>query len=518
LGFDSFSDGAGAAQSISGANPLSRNTVIAGQAGISFGGFLFGQASRFAFNLLVARALGADALGIYALAIAVMQIAEVLATAGLDSALLRFVNLHQSEPLRQKEVIGSAIKTSLFFSFSVAMLLLLFSGTIASQLHGSRLLQLVICCYAAAIPFNVLTMLFGHAMQGFRNLRPKIIATQVVSPLLLLLLTIFFRYTLGYNEALIFPFALAAVGSFLWIRPNLLKITGVVSRDIFRAPPDRTMLAYALPFMGVSLLSMMTHWIDVMMLGMFTDTATVGIYHPAARTAGLIRAVLLAFSGIAAPMIAELHAGSQSEEIGRIYRMVTRWIIAVVIPPVLLFILLPGPVLGLFGSRFGTGSTVLVLLTFASFLQVSFGLSSTVLAMTGHARLSLLNALGVFLLQVGLNYLLIPRMGINGAALGTLIVFALFSAIRVFQIHHFLKITPFGKVLWKPVVSGILTALLLLFIRSWLLALPSFTALAVGLLLSVGAYASMMLLLKLEEDEREIILKFIPFLGKKPKQ
>ena len=164
---------------------MNRNRVIAGQAGFSFAGFLFGQASRFAFTLLAARVLDAAALGTYALAVAVIQIAEVLAVAGLDSGLLRFVSMNSSEPLRQKAVIGSALKTSFFLSLIVGLLLLFFSGYIASMLHGSHLLRLTLCCYAAAIPFNVATMLYGHAMQGFRKLQPKIIATQVVSPLLL---------------------------------------------------------------------------------------------------------------------------------------------------------------------------------------------------------------------------------------------------------------------------------------------------------------------------------------------
>ena len=176
---------------------MNRNSVIAGQAGFSFAGFLFGQASRFGFNLLVARVLDPDALGTYALAVAVIQISEVFAIAGLDSGLLRFVSSNSSDPLRQKAVIGSALKTSLFLSLAVALLLLLFSGNIASMLHGSHLLQLTLCCYAAAIPFNVATMLYGHAIQGFRKLQPKIIATQMVSPLLLLLLTLLFRYTAG---------------------------------------------------------------------------------------------------------------------------------------------------------------------------------------------------------------------------------------------------------------------------------------------------------------------------------
>jgi len=496
---------------------LNRNSVIAGQAGFSFAGFLFGQASRFGFNLLVARVLDADALGTYALAVAVMQISEVLAIAGLDSGLLRFISVHSSDALRQKAVIGSALKTSFFLSISIVLLLLLFSGRIALILHGSHRLQLTLCCYAVAIPFNVATMLYGHAIQGFRQLQPKIIATQVVSPLLLLLLTIVFRYMAGQEAALIFPFALSAAIAFFWIRPYLSKISGVLPLDIVRATPDRAMLLYALPFMVVSLLSMMTHWLDVMMLGMLTDTATVGLYHPVARTAGLIRAVLLSFAGIAAPMIAALHTGSDNAEIGRIYKMVTRWIFGLVIPPVLLFMLLPEPVLGVFGQRFTAGSHALILLTAASLLQVSFGLSSTVLAMTGYARLSLFNALGALGLQVVLNLILIPRMGINGAALATLLVFFLLSTVRLGEIYILLKIHPFGKALWKPLAAGIVTAVILMAARPWLHSIPVFAGFLTGALLAVSSYSALMLLLKLEQEEREIILKALPFIKKKPR-
>lgn len=498
---------------------MNRNAVIAGQAGFSFAGFLFGQVARFGYNLVVARLLGVDALGVYALAIAVIQISEVLAIAGLDSGLLRFVSLYSHDPLRQRGTIGFALKTALALSLVVALLLLLFSDQIASLLNGSRLLQLTLCCYAAAIPFNVATVLFGHAMQGFQQLKPKIIATQILSPLLLLLLTLLLRYTSGHDAALFLSFVLAGIGAFFWIRPRLAAITGVLPSDILHARTDKVMMVYALPFMAVSLLSMMSHWLDVMMLGMLTDTATVGLYHPAARTAGLIRSVLLAFAGIAAPMIADLHAKSQNAEIGRIYKMVTRWIVMVVIPPAILFMALPEPVLSVFGARFAAGgATALLLLTVASFLQATFGLSATVLAMTGYARLSLLNALGALGLQVALNLLLIPRMGLNGAALATLLLFLLLSALRLGEIQRLLKIHPFGKALWKPVVAGLSGALLLLATREWLLTLPTFTGLTVGALMVVCSYVVILLLLKLEEDEREIILKYMPFFDKELKR
>jgi len=217
-------------------------------------------------------------------------------------------------------------------------------------------------------------------------------------------------------------------------------------------------------------------------------------------------------------MIAELHTGRQNEEIGRIFKMVTRWIVTVVIPPATLFMLFPELVLSVFGARFAAGgASALLLLTLASFLQASLGLSATVLAMTGHARLSLLNALFALGLQVALNFILIPKMGLNGAALATLLLFLMLSTLRLVEIRRLLKIHPFGNALWKPLAAGLSAALLLMAMRPWLLGLPPFAGLAVAGLLSLCIFTVLLLLLKLEEEEREIILKYMPFLDKKPK-
>ncbi|NTW83669.1 MAG: oligosaccharide flippase family protein [Chlorobiaceae bacterium] len=492
---------------------MSRNIVIAGQAGFSYGGFLFGQAARFGYNLLVARLLGAEFLGVYALAVAVIQIAEMIAVIGLDSALLRYINVYSDDSARQRKVIGSALKISLFVSLAVSTLLLVLSQDIASTLHGKGLLRLAICCYAAAVPFNAATLLFGHAIQGFRRLQPKVTATQVVSPLLLLLLTLVLRYTAGFEAALLFPFALSAAGTFLWIRPYLAEYTGTTGKDIAAAPFDSTILNYALPFMFISLLSMIMHWLDIVMLGAFTDTATVGLYHPAARTAGIVRSVFLAFSGIAAPMIAELHSAKKYIEIARIFRMITRWIITLIIPPVILFIFMPETVLGMFGPQFISGSMALILLSISAFFQAGLGLSTTVLAMTGYSKLSLVNSLGALLLQIALNLLLIPRMGFNGAALANLLVFFLLAAVRLMQVHNLFDIHPFGKSLWKPFIAGLITAGTLIAVRPWLVTFPFIGGLIPGAFVTVAVYTALLLVLKLEEDEREIILKIFPFLN-----
>lgn len=494
---------------------MNRNVSIAAGAGFSLGGFFVGQVARFLYSLVVARLLGADALGIYALAIAVVQIAEVAAMAGLDSALLRFVPAARHDPVRRTELIGSVVKMALWLSIAIFLLLELFSAPVAAALHGGRLLQLAVACYAAAIPFNVASMLYGNAMQACGNIRPKIIATQALNPILLLFFTLLFSMAFGSEAALLFPFALSAVISYFWIRPRLFPVAGMLPEVGWNGAVERPVLFYALPFMAVSFISMSMHWLDVMMLGMLTDPATVGLYHPAARTAGLIRAVLVAFAGMAAPVFAELHAAGRMEEAGRVYRLLSRWVLTLAIPLLLLFALLPGPVMAVFGSSFSKAAPALVLLSGAALLQAFFGMAATLLAMTGHARLSLMNAAAALLLQLLLNLILIPRMGIEGAALGSLLLFLTLSVARLLEVRSLLGLHPFSKALFKPLAAGAGSALGFFFLPPVFYTLPGALLPAAALCVLGLSYAVILLLLGLEEDEREIILQFRSLLGRK---
>mgnify|MGYP001312979306 CR=1 FL=1 len=71
---------------------------------------------------------------------------------------------------------------------------------------------------------------------------------------------------------------------------------------------------FSYPLMFVTIIGTAMHWMDIYILGLYFDNTTVGMYHPAARTAGLLRMILVAFMGIFSPMIAELYAKNSQKE------------------------------------------------------------------------------------------------------------------------------------------------------------------------------------------------------------
>lgn len=357
-----------------------------------------------------------------------------------------------------------------------------------------------------AVPFNVVATVAGHALQGHRDLVPKIVATQIIAPVAMLALTLLLALVDAPGPALLVPYTAASVLSCLWIWRQLRLKTGTGIREVLGAPADRRMKAFAFPLLGVSLVSMIAYWLDILLLGMLGGPVLSGLYQPAARTAGLLRALLPAFSGIAAPLVAALQAGDESAETGRLYRLVTRWMVLLVTPATLFLMVLPEPVLLLFGPRFSASAPALALLAAAAFAQSFGGIAGTVLSMAGHARVTFLNALAALAVQVVLSVLLIPLYGTAGAAAASLGAMLLLSALRFLQVSRVLGVSSFSAALWKPAAAGAGSAILLWLCRPWLLGLGPAVAALTGVVIASAVYLALILLLRLEAEDRELIL------------
>ena len=166
------------------------------------------------------------------------------------------------------------------------------------------------------------------------------------------------------------------------------------------------------------------------MLAYFTDPVTVGLYHPAARTAGVIRMVLLSFSGIYGPIMAEMFAKKLQKEMENVFKLVTRWVTTFSLPFAILILIYPKKVMLIFGSDFISGYPILMILVTAAFIQAIFGIGGTTLNMTGFPKINLMNTFIGCGLNIGLNIILIPKIGGLGAAIATLTTLTFMALIR----------------------------------------------------------------------------------------
>jgi len=494
---------------------MTQKITIAREAGFSLAGFIAGQGFRFFFNLVVASLLGPDSLGAYALSLAVIQIAEVVAVSGLDAGVLRFVNLHERQPEKQQGIVAAALKSSLLLSLPLAVLIIVFSGFLSSLVAGDSLLRLMLVFYACSVPFHVFIAVAGHAVQAHRKLLPRVIAGQILVPGGMLLFFVLIYMVSGGVPALLMALPLSAFAGFVWMWKQLQVNTGVSAGDIVRAKPEKEMARYARPLLLVACMGMVSHWLDILMLGWYAGMETVGLYQPAVRTAGLMRSVLLAVAGITAPIVAGMHGRGEREEIEKLLRIVTRWVLIAAIPFAVVLMVMPATVLGLFGDAFTVASPVLIVLAAAVLVQSFFGLYDTVLQMAGYSKFCVMNAAAGLVAHIVINMQLISLYGMIGAAWGLLLVYLLLGTARAVEVRALLGIHSFSFSLFKPLVAGVVSGLALLSVKPLLAGLSVAASLGGGMLLVLVIYLLLIRLMKLEQDEMEVIMRLFSFVIKR---
>jgi O-antigen/teichoic acid export membrane protein len=158
---------------------------------------------------------------------------------------------------------------------------------------------------------------------------------------------------------------------------------------------------------------------DVLMIGRLLDPQSVAVYFAVIRTAGLVAFVSFSIIALAVPKFAEIHSTGSREEL---QAFVSNVVHLMFWPSLLVAILLAllGPfMLSLFGAEFITGyPTMLVVLTGLVLRSATIPVEY-LLNMTGHHRDTMQVYAFAAVANIGLNFLLIPSLGILGAAIGT---------------------------------------------------------------------------------------------------
>ena len=484
------------------------------ESSITFVGLLYGNLNRYLYTVLLARWVGPEFLGIYSIANSIMLISEVFAKMGLETGIMRFISGLNPELDKEKInlLIGSSLKMVSVFSLSIMIILIISSGKIVDNYFNEQsLLKSVLIIFAIAIPFNALIQISAFATQGFKRLKYKTIVTQFLNPTILFLSMVFCYWFMSKESTIMIPILTTGVIGFLFMIIVLKKVSGFKNKQILESKINYELLKFSYPLMFVTILQTLMHWMDILMLGYFTNPLTVGLYHPAARTAGLLQALLLSFLSIYAPLAAQFHSQGDKVKLSNTYQLVNRWLLIFAIPISAVFILFPEKVLLLFGSQYLESSQVLVLLTIATFTQAILGAAGPTLSMSGYTKLVLFNSIGTFILNFGLNIWLIPIYGILGAAIATLTSLTIIGLIRVTQVYFILKINFLNLKLIKPILSGLVCYSVLIAIKPLIIEYSTFISLFIAIFTSIFVFGLILFLLKIEDEDKDI-LKSLNFL------
>ena len=199
--------------------------------------------------------------------------------------------------------------------------------------------------------------------------------------------------------------------------------------------------------LSASVLLLMS-WTDSLMIGSFINEYEVGLYNVAMRIAMITSLTLHAVNSIAAPKLSKAFNNGKLLEFKKIVKQTTRTIFYSTIPIILVICVFPEFLLGFFGEDFYLAKTALLILAFSNIINALSGSVGVILNMTGKER-AFSNILVVALfINIILNIILIPRYGIEGAAIASaasLIFWNLYSVYYIYKNYRILTFMSYEK-------------------------------------------------------------------------
>jgi O-antigen/teichoic acid export membrane protein len=143
----------------------------------------------------------------------------------------------------------------------------------------------------------------------------------------------------------------------------------------------------------------------------------IGIYFAALKTISLIVFVHFSIGAVAMPRFAALHARGETHEIGLFLARMQKWCFWPSVLGALVLLALGKPLLWLFGPEFVHAYPVMLILAAGLLARAASGPAQNLLAVSGHQDKAAMILCATLLINGGLACLLIPRFGIEGAAM-----------------------------------------------------------------------------------------------------
>jgi O-antigen/teichoic acid export membrane protein len=474
--------------------------------GISSSGKMLGRGIAYATQIMLARMYGPTQLGFYTLGYIIVSLANILAQLGMENAVVRYVAQYEAERdvARTRGVILLTLGTSFVVSLALSGLLFLGAGFLAIHVFHEPYLEIVFRVFSLAVPpFTVMSMAC-YATVGFQTVKPQTYAYEIGQPLINFVLIIPFYFLgaqlLGAIAAYIISYVAALALAFYYLKQIFPRL---FDRNTPAKFESRELFTTSSPMLLAISAEYIHNAAPVLVLGIFTAGATVGVYNVAARTAWLGGILYIAFSSIFSPIITNLYRRGQLDDLRYLYKDVSRWIFTITLVVLLLAMLLSKDILALFGEDFVTGWSVLVIIAGAQLFTCSIGVTNHVLIMTGQQKIWMVATIASALTGLIGSAVLIPTYGMLGAAWATASSLVLGSAISLAGVYRVMNFWPYSYLYLKSLVAALLAGGAVLLVRSALTLPEGIVAIFVLTSLYIVTIVFILLVLGLSPSDRQ---------------
>jgi len=404
--------------------------------------------SGFAAVWLLNRILMKGAYGDYEFALALVSMLLILGSGGLQYVAMYRTSRLDAEPetLAGQKLAGALLGWSLLLSVAVALAVGALAPVVASA-SGKPELSFWIGALAFLIPIRVALGLYRNWYRARQLVAQSLVFGQMGPAVfrVLFLGGAWLAWTTpeGIVAAVLLGEGLPLLVWFIRSPLNPFHLGGILSGwDV----------QYAVKLMFTRGLSKSVKRTDVIMMGAFATSGATAGYVVASKVAMVLLVGHKLINQILTPRIGRFLSQEDWTSVREEYHQSRVLALIVALVGGAFLSMFGGEVLGWFGE-YSAAHSILLILAATYIVHVSFGMCGGYLNIAGYGGWTLITTALVLLTNVVLNYLLIPVIGGEGAAVAMFVSFVLTNLLTVYLVKRLDDVQTYS--LWLGGITGI---------------------------------------------------------------
>ena len=390
-------------------------------AGAAFLIRVFSAGLIYLSQILLARWIGSFEFGIYVYVWTIVSVIGDLSDLGFATSAQRFVPEYAKRGAF--DLLRGFLSRSRWLAVGSATIIAV-SGMVTVRVlepYLASYLVLPLSIAFATLPFYGLMQMQDGIARSYNWIHVALLSPYVVRHLVMLAIVLA-AYLLHFPTTAETAVTAVAVALVLTVIGQTFVLNRRLARVVAPGPKAyevKNWFSVSLPILLVEGFYLLLTNVDIVMLQHLRSPDDVAIYYAAAKTLALISFVHFAVSAAVGHRFSEYHVTSDHDRLNDILSDSIRWTFWASLAASVIILAMGRPLLALFGVRFVEGYHLMLILVIGLMARASIGPVERLLNMLGEQRACAAVYAAAFALNLVLCVVLIPRIGIGGAAVAT---------------------------------------------------------------------------------------------------
>ncbi len=372
-------------------------------------------------QVLLARWMGSFEFGIYIYAWTWVLMIGALSDLGLSSAARRFIPEYTEFKSydRLRGFLSGARWLSVAIATTIGAAGVIGVWLLSPHLDGYAVVPLYLAC--AVIPIYGLVQTQAGIAQSYDwpnlALMPFFIWRQLAITALMGA-----AYLFGAPTGAVIAMAITTIATWAIALGQMVVLNRRLKDKVAPGPKSyesRIWLATSVPIFIVEGFYLLLTYVDILALEHYRSPDEVAVYYAGARLLSIVAFVYFAIAGATTHKFTEYHISGDGKRLASFFAETIKWTFWPSLAVCAIILAFGKPLLALFGGDFASGYAVMFILSAGMLARAAVGPAERLLNMLGERKQCAVIYAGAFSINLAACVVLIPRIGIDGAAFAT---------------------------------------------------------------------------------------------------